>query len=145
MHRQNGLCAGRDGGLDFVRVDVVMPVRLHEHGRRAVDGNAHHAGDVCVGAHDHLIARADIQKPERQNQRVQPAGQSNAVLCARIGGKLLFKSLYFIAQNVPAAAQHLCCLLFIFRCVQLKLPPEIIRRDHRHHGSLQYRILHFLL
>ena len=126
MYRQNGLRLGRDGGLDAAGVDVVVFVRLHEHGRGAVDGNAHHAGDIGVRADDDLVPRTDAQQAKGHPQRIQPTGQTYAAFGSEIVGERLLKGGYLLAKDVPAAAKHLQRLLLIGIGMQLKGPLEVI-------------------
>ena len=126
VNSQNGLCCGGDSGLNAAGVDVVIFIRLDEHRRGAVDGDAHHAGDVCVRADDDLIPRPDTQQPKRHPQRIQPAGKPHAATRSQIGGKRLLKGGYLLAKDVPAAAKHLQRLLLISIGVQLKGPLEVV-------------------
>ena len=126
MHGQNGPGSGRDGSLDAAGVDVVVFVRLDKHGRSAVDGDTHHAGDVGVCADDDLVPRPDAQKAKGHPQRIQPAGQPHAAFGSEIVGERLLKGGYLLAKDVPAASKHLQRLFFIFGGMQLKGPLEVI-------------------
>ena len=137
VHRQDGLGAGGDGGLDLLRVDVVVSVRLHEHRGCPVHGDAHDAGDVGVGADDDLVAPADAQQTEADPQRVQPAGKAHAVFGADVFGPLGFKLLHLAAQNVPAAAQHFQGFRLVLGGVQAVLTAQIVGQDV-HLGPLPF-------
>ena len=104
MHRQDGFGAGGDGSLDLAGVDVVILVRLHKDRRGPVDGDAHDAGNVGVGADDDLVPRPNVQQAESDPQSIQSRRQAHAMLCPHHGGPFLLKGFHLAAQDVPSAA-----------------------------------------
>ena len=136
VYGHNRLCAGRDGRFDFFRVQIVIFVRFHENRRCASLRNAHHTGDVGVGADDDFVSRADVQKMHAHPQRVQPVGQPHAVLRAHIRGKFFFEILHLPAQNIPAAAEYLQGFLLVLGCVEIIHPFQIIGNDF--HGRFPF-------
>ena len=96
-------------------VDIVAPsVGLHWHrfGPHSRDGKP--GCNERVGRNDNLIARFNFKRTQAQDQRVQPVGDANAVLCLAIGGKGLLEILDFRAKDIPTALQNArhCCIDF---------------------------------
>ena len=130
MHRHDGLCARRDGGLDAGGVDVIACKRgLDQHGGRPGVADGQHRRNKGVGGGDDLIARADAHRLEDQHQRVQSVAAADAVPDAAVGGKCLFKGGILAAADVPAVVQHAGK-----RPAQLgiQLPLHRAERDKRH-------------
>ena len=110
VHRDHGLGAWRDGRLDRGDVDAHrgrVDVDQHHVGAQV----AHHlgGGGEGVGGGDHLVARPDAQRLERQVQprgggvdghRVQPVGSP------RKASEVVFEALGLRAGGDPAGAQR---------------------------------------
>ena len=96
-----------------------------------VQRSAKHRGNISVGGNDHLVPLADIQCADTQHNSIEAVVHANGVLCARVGGKLLFKGCDLFAQHIPAAAKYVQRLLLKFRLICGKAAFEIIDRDHK--------------
>ena len=129
MDHQNGFGPLCDLFLDPVNVDAKVRIGFHEDGNSTVDGDAHHAGDVCVGLYDDLVAWAYAQHPEGKPEGVQSACKSDAVRRACIGGKFLFKSRDFFSEHIPAGAQHFQCFFFKFLLILIESPVHPVWHD----------------
>ena len=62
MHRQNRLGRRRNCCLYLVCIDVVIRIRLYKNRLRSVHGNAHHTGNIGIGADNHLVPFSDSQQ-----------------------------------------------------------------------------------
>ena len=103
VHRHHRPSARRDGRLHKPSVDAMgRRIGLHRHRRGADLADRQPTGDVGVGRHDHLVARTDVQRAQRQHQRIQPVAQADAVRGTDRGGEIVLESLDLRPQDVPA-------------------------------------------
>ena len=69
VHRHQRLRAWRDRRVNCRRIDQVVIGHLDQHRRRTHTRNAQRRGDVRICRHDDFVARADVQRLERDFQR----------------------------------------------------------------------------
>ena len=106
MHRHDGLRARRDRSFDLVRIDVVGCIDVDEHRHSAGQTNARRRCDEGVGRRDHLIARADVERAQRELQRVGPVAATDGVAHADQRREALFERLHRPAEDEVTAFEH---------------------------------------
>ena len=107
MYGDDGAGARRDGRRKARWIQVVSGgQRLHRH--RFGTGLRHRqpGGNVGVGRHDDLVARANAVAPQNQMQRVKPVAHAHAMAGAAVSGKFGLERLYLGTQNVVASGEH---------------------------------------
>ena len=116
MHGNNGFGAARDGSLDRLYVQRVR-VWIDVHQYRCGPGMryAERGGDEAVGRSDDLVARANVESPQRQLE-----GRCAGVHTDRIGrvtesGKLLLEQVHLAPQDEVCLLDYLRNRLINFR------------------------------
>ena len=102
MNHHDGFGSVRNLFFYFIRINLVIGVRLYKDRGSAVDGDSHDAGDISIALNEDFVAGADTQQPHGNPEGVQSAGQSHTVAGACVGSKTFLKGLYFLSQYVPA-------------------------------------------
>jgi hypothetical protein len=104
-----------DGGLQFGGIDVVGPgIDVHEDRGGAEEADHFGRGDEGKGGGEDRIARANAVSHERHKEGVGARGAADGMLCAHVGGKLLFELFDFRPHDVIAMCQNLLDI-----CIQL--------------------------
>ena len=108
MHRHQGPGGGSDCGFDLIEIDQVgAGVDIHEHRGGADGADGLSRGEKTERAGDHLIAGANAQAAQGQDQSVGAAVAAHGVLAANAGGKGLLEAFDLRSTDVLTAAQHL--------------------------------------
>ena len=104
----NGLGARRDRALDGRRVDVPGErIGIDQHWRRAGVADGRDRGDEGHGGRDHLVARADAKREQREVQRGGAGIQRHGFLGMGVGGEGFLEGIDLRAGNIGAARQRL--------------------------------------
>jgi hypothetical protein len=105
VNGHDGLGARRDGGFDLAHVHAERIVAIDEHRPRAdfVDGS--HGSNERIGGGDHLIAVADVERPERQLERIGSRAATDRVSRADDIGKAPLELADGLAQG-EVAGRH---------------------------------------
>ena len=93
----------RGGGVH--QVGAGLDVREDRHRPGADDGG--HGRHRRVGDGDHLVARADVQGLQRQEEGVGTVGHPDPVCALDAGGERLLEVAHLLAQDQPTGLQHL--------------------------------------
>ena len=105
--RQKRLGARGDCRLDPRRIEVEgRRIGLDQHRGRADHRDGKQGGDIAVAGDDHLIARADVERPQGEVERVEPVADADAMAGPAIGGEFGFERLDLGAADIPARAEH---------------------------------------
>ena len=105
MHGNHGLGARPDRRFESRRVDRVIGVDIDEHRRRAGRDDGGDGGERRVRDGDHFVARPDVQRLQRQHQRISAAADADGVRSAAISRKLTLESGDLLAKHVDAAVK----------------------------------------
>ena len=107
VHGDHRLGAGRDCGLQPVRVQVVGPrVDVHEHRRRA---DVHHgagAREERVGGRHDFVAWAHAERAQREDQGVGARGAADREAALDVAGDLLLEPRDLGASDEAGALEH---------------------------------------
>jgi hypothetical protein len=104
VHRHDRLGARGDGGVDRAGVDAVgRRVHVDEHRGGADRHDRQHGGDKGIGRCDDLVARPDLERPQRQLDRGQPGADADGVARADVAGVLGLEALDRRAQDEVTA------------------------------------------
>ena len=113
VDRNNGLRALRDGGVDACRVQVErVRVDVGEDGRRAEQRGGLGRGDERERRADHLVARANAERHQRDLERVGPVGDAEGVdllvsaEARDVGRQILLEGGHEGTAHERAAVQH---------------------------------------
>ena len=137
MHRHQGTGGGCDRRLDLIQIDQIgVRVHVHEHGRGAHGADRLGGGEEAEGAGDHLVAGADAQGPQRQDQGIGAAVAAHCVGHAAGPGEGLLEAGDAGAADVLATAQNLQYGSVEFLPEVLELLAETEGR-HLHGGHLK--------
>ena len=127
----------RDPAGDVLRVEVVRRrVDLGEDGRRAAARDRLGRRVEREGRADHLVARADAHRVERDHERVGAVRDADRLRNAEIGGGLLLEGGHVGAEHeLPSASTSAKALLELGdqRCV---LRPDVNERNHGSEGQV---------
>ena len=107
VHGDDGPRLVRIGLGDGEGVDGVGGgVDIDEHRRCAREHNRGHGGHGGVRHGNHLVTGANVQRAQRQQQRISSRVDAHAPIGVQIGGESILEVEHFITQNVPAALHH---------------------------------------
>ena len=108
MDRQQGPGGGGNGCLQLLQIDQVAALlHIHKHRRRAHSADRLRGGKEAERGGDHLIARADAQAPQGQDQGIGAAVAADGMGHPTGGGEVLLKAGDRGAADVLTAAQYL--------------------------------------
>jgi hypothetical protein len=106
-HRHDGPRARRDLGLDAAPVDVAgAGLDVDEHRRGAEQHDHLGGGGEAEGRGDDLVARLQLERHQRDQQRLGAAGDGDAMLGAAEGCEPLLQLLDLRAHDVLAVVEH---------------------------------------
>ena len=104
VHRDDRLGARRDRGDGRGRVEVEgVGVDVDEHRRRAQPGHRAGGREERIGRRDDLVARADVERHQRRQQRVGARRHADRVRRLQVGGQLALEALDFRAADEALA------------------------------------------
>ena len=110
-------------------------VDVHEHGRGARVVDRRDRRDERERHRDHLVARADVGREQRQVQRAGAGVDADAELRARVGGELLLELGHLAAERELAGIEHA-----LDRGIDLGLDARVLglQVDERNHVALPW-------
>ncbi len=106
MHHQNRLCAGGDGPLHSLWVEVQrhrVNLSKDRRGARQQHGIGHR--DECERGHNDLIARSDIEREQGKVQARRSGTDRDGMIHAVIGGESFFECAEFRTETEVWRAQ----------------------------------------
>lgn len=107
MHGQQRAGSRGNRGLDACGVDIMGGgIRLDRDGHGPHTRDRQPCRDISVRGHDHLVARPDIERAQRKDQRIQPIGQPDRMGRAAIGGPVSLEGFDLGAKDIQARGQH---------------------------------------
>jgi len=106
VNRQDRLCRRSNGGGDAGGIDVVGGgVGFHRDGPRADSRDRQPGGDIGVRRHDHLVPRPDVERPEREDQRIKAVGDPHRMIGAAPGRPVGLERVHLGSEDVPARVE----------------------------------------
>ena len=130
MHRDQSAGPSRNFLLDPLRVNVKGPdIRLHKYGKRSGIGHSERRRDIGIGRHDDLIPRADPERLQDENERVQSVSDSDAIFHPAVLREVLLKFLVLLALDIPGSFVN---SLKGRPDLAVELPLEGFKADKRH-------------
>ncbi len=101
MHRHDGLCIRRDSGLDLIRIEVEgIFIDIYKHGDSTIAPDGRSRGKESERRGDNLIAMANIQCLDRQDQSIRSRGTADCMLDAQIVLHLCFEFFNLRAHDI---------------------------------------------
>ena len=88
---------------DLRRQQVRVGVDVHQPRRGAHGADGLGGGDERVGRHDHLVAGADLERPQRERERLGARGDADGELRLAVGRELPLEPLDGLAERERAA------------------------------------------
>ena len=108
VDRHDGARARRDGGADRGRIDRVrLAVHVDEHGPGAGCRDRQHGRDERVRRGDDLVAGPDVERPQRQLDRIAAVADADCVADADVRREVALEPRDRAAVNEVAAIDHL--------------------------------------
>ena len=111
VHWNHGARARRDSAFHGLDRYLEIPVDVHDHGCGAQVGDDVGGGAKGQCRNDHLVARPDAQRRQRNLQRRRAGADGDGVADPHIAGELSFESFDFGAGRQPAGSQRVDDLL----------------------------------
>ena len=103
VHRDYAAYAGVEvGGDDLGGDQMRVGVDVDQSRSRADGADRLRRGDERVGRHDHLVAGADLQRAQRQYQRLGARGDADREVGLAVGRELLLEGLDGLAEREGA-------------------------------------------
>ena len=135
VDRDDGPRAAAETARDLVGADVPGPrIDVGEDRPRAEIENRFRARREGEGRDDHLVARPDVERLQRQQQRVRTRSAPDGVPAAGIGGHLGLQGLHLRAQDEVALLHHPVHGLLDLAADGVVLGSQIEQRDWHSHS-----------
>ncbi len=131
MHRHDDLRFGSDLFPCVVDVHVEADrADIGEDRHGAETRNRARRGEKGERRAQHLVTRLDVQRHERQQQRIRAGGNRQCMLHTDHFGDFLFKRLHLRPHDEPPMFQHLCEGGLEFGFERVVLGVDVEERDH---------------
>ena len=125
MHRHDRLRARRDPPRRVAHIEVETDrARIDEDRRRADARHAARRGEKSEARAEHLVARADAQRHQREQDRVGAGADAERVLRAGELRQRALEPLDFRPEDEVARAQHAQKGLVQFRLQRARSAPS---------------------
>jgi hypothetical protein len=108
---------------------VVARVDVDEDGRGAQPRDAAGGGEEAVGRGDHAVAGPDIQRHQREQQRIRAGGHADGVRRAQVRAQVLLEVAHRLTQHEGLRAYDLRHCLVDLRRDPLVLSLQVDQRD----------------
>ena len=114
----------------------LVGIDIREHWCRAATEDRLDRRVEREGRGDHLVARADVQRVQGEDERVRAVGNAEGMRNAEISGGLLFKGMNVRAEDEPPRLENRGERVLQLVRERRVLRPYVNERDLRHGGPV---------